>query len=850
MKISSNQIRLWLLALTAFSLTTAEVVADILSNKTPEQTNSKESLRDSTADPETDSVDLMRQLSVQEKVEQMGQNCPAISDLAIPAYNWWSEGTNGYQAPDAYFVQLPPARANDPGVTVFPQAIALAATWDPVLHQQVGEVTSTEARERYNWYTAAHQGDSVHDTGVTVWAPNINIFRDPRWGRGQETYGEDPYLTGTMATAYVEGLQGWYPEQPSFLKTVATLKHFAVHSGPEVGRRAMDTVISEHDLRETYLPAFEAGIRIGKAQSIMSSYNAIGVTGTAEDAKNNPVGGIPAPANSMLLTDILRKEWGFTGAVVSDVGAITAIWQDHHYENSPATASVAAIEAGNDLCGDGSIYNSILDPNSATGLVNGITVKRDIDPALLRLLTLRFRLGLFDPSSQWPSGVPTDPHDAIARTSPLDSERIKRDALALKAAEESLVLLKNDFAAAGAGEENSALPWQIKAGETIAVIGPTMDILPAILGDYSGFPIKPVTILQGITDYFTKSLKYQPFNVKVVSEPAVSLPDAPQPNGDEAGIQRAVNLVKTADHVVLVVGLTTHLEREESGMVYEGINNGDRTTLQLPLEEQKLLAAVKEACDGARKSLTVVLTSGGGLAIDATKADAIMQAWYCGSQGGTAVAEALAGDINPSGKLPITFYAADGDLPKFEDYAMAPHPALQPTATTPAFPESKGRTYRYFTGKPEYAFGYGLSYTTFKYYPDMSIENGSSAIMIPKDTRLKDDPKNYVNVSVNIANMGPRAGTEIVELYATPSFSCPSPSIEPKQKLVGFQRCMLETTEVKKVTIPVNLQELRRWDDATHKYKIDPGTYLIYARTSSDTPNEKSASCRLTLASE
>ena len=192
MKISPEGIGLWLLALTAFSLTKAEVSAGILSNKTPEQTNSQQSLPDSAADPKADSIDLMRQLSVPEKVEQMGQNCPAISDLAIPAYNWWSEGTNGYQAPDAYFVQLPPARANDPGVTVFPQAIALAATWDPVLHQEVGEVTSTEARERYNWYTAAHQGESVHDTGVTVWAPNINIFRDPRWGRGQETYGEDP----------------------------------------------------------------------------------------------------------------------------------------------------------------------------------------------------------------------------------------------------------------------------------------------------------------------------------------------------------------------------------------------------------------------------------------------------------------------------------------------------------------------------------------------------------------------------------------------------------------------------------------------------------------------------------
>ena len=353
-------------------------------------------------------------------------------------------------------------------MTVFPQAIGLAATWDPVLHQEVADVTATEARERFNWYSAANQGTSVHDTGVTVWAPNINIFRDPRWGRGQETYGEDPYLTGTMATAYVRGLQGFYPEQPYFLKTVATLKHFAVHSGPELGRQSADNIVSEHDFRETYLPAFEAGVRLGGVQSVMSSYNAIGITGTGDDAKYNPVGGIPAPANYLLLTDILRNEWGFTGAVVSDVGAITAIWQNHSYANSPATASVDAIEAGNDLCGDGTVYNSILDPSSPTGLVSGITV-HNIDPSFLRLMLLRFRLGLFEPSSKWPAGVPTNPHDAVARTNPNDPERVQRDALSRQAAEESLVLLKNQITNTKLPNENNPLPWQIKQGETIAV---------------------------------------------------------------------------------------------------------------------------------------------------------------------------------------------------------------------------------------------------------------------------------------------------------------------------------------------------------------------------------------------
>jgi beta-glucosidase len=258
--------------------------------------------------------------------------------------------------------------------------------------------------------------------------------------------------------------------------------------------------------------------------------------------------------------------------------------------------------------------------------------------------------------------------------------------------------------------------------------------------------------------------------------------------------------------------------------------------------------AVKAACDSALKPLTVVLTSGGGLAIDTTQADAIIQAWYCGPQGGTAIGEVLAGDVNPSGKLPITFYAADGDLPDFSDYAMAWHPALSATATTPAFAVSKGRTYRYFTGTPEYAFGYGLSYTAFKYNQEISIQNRSSTIPIPEDTRLSDDPENLVNMSITITNTGGRPGAEIVELYATPSSLCPSPSTEPKQKLVGFQRCLLQPNEVQSVIIPLNLQNLRRWDDVAHQYKIDLGTYTIYARSSSDTPDAQSASCQLTIA--
>jgi beta-glucosidase len=779
--------------------------------------------RDPTVPAEERAEDLISLLTIDEKVGQLGMTSPAIPRLGIPVYNWWNEGLHGN------------ARAGD--ATVFPQAIALAATWDPNLHYQVAEVVSTEAREKNNAYTAAHNGDSARYYGVTIWSPNINIFRDPRWGRGQETYGEDPFLTGRMATAYVQGLEGSNIEGtvPEFLKAVGTLKHFAVHSGPEPDRRKFDAVISEKDFRETYLTAFETGVRLGKAQSVMSAYSAIGVTGT-DDPSGNPIGGIPDPANPTLLTRILRDEWGFKGAVVSDVGAISAIYQDHQYiyegkVTTAVTASIAAIKAGTDLCSDNTnTYANILDPTSSNGLVAGISTE-DVDRALKRLLTLRFRLGLFDPPSDWPAAIPRE-------SAPSPTDREYRDQLALEASEKSLVLLKN--AADPQDPTHQALPWRVKKGEIIAVIGPTMDDINALEGNYYGTPINPINLLQGITNEF------QPLGLEIVSEHAVALPNS-SGAGDPAGIQRAVNLVKAADHVVLTLGIDPTLESEQSSLNVPGFFEGDRTTIQLPSAQQDLLKAVKTECAAEKKALTVIFTSGSALAFDAAQPDAVLQVWYYGAKGGTAVAKALAGEVNPGGRLPITFYASDADLPDFTDYAMAPHPPLAATSTTPAASASKGRTYRYFTGKPHYAFGYGLSYTTFRYSSPILINAGASSFATPKEQYLTDDPQNFIQVNVTVTNTGSVTGDEVVQLYAKPGSATPSLASEPKQKLIGFQRLSLAPGQTQTATIAVNLQNLRRWDDTSHRYKVDAGTYMIYARSSSDTPDQDSPSAPLTL---
>jgi beta-glucosidase len=678
--------------------------------------------------------DLIGRLTLDEKIGQMMMNSPAIPELGIPAYAWWNEALHGV--------------ARKGTATVFPQAIALAATWDPALHHRIADTISTEVWAKTNQLASRPSGKDSQFRGLTLWSPNINIFRDPRWGRGQETYGEDPFLTGRFAIAFVTGLQG---DDPHYLKTVATLKHFAVHSGPESLRHQFNAVVSERDLHETYLPAFEAGVRLGHAWSIMSAYNAID--------------GVPAPANKRLLTDILRDTWGFPGAVVGDVDTVSDITRGHRYTKDNAEGSAAALKAGNDLC-SGTTYKALAD-----SLKRGLVTQADIDAALRRLLLLRFKLGQFDPPDRVPfTKIPVSENDSPAH-----------EQLALQASRESLVLLKND----------GALPWDVKTIKTLAVIGPTAGDSQALVGNYNGTPARPVTLLKGLRD------KLEPLGVQVNYEPGVPLVAGFQVKGvPDDGLDRALAAAKAADHIVLTLGITPSLEGEEMRVNAPGFSGGDRTSILLPECQRDLIDKIA----ALGKSFVVVLTNGSALSFDVSKPNAILDAWYYGEQGGNAVAEALVGDYDPSGRLPITFYQSDADLPAFTDYSMA------------------NRTYRYFKGKPLYAFGPGLSYTTFAY-------DGASL------SAPQAGAGDTVRLHVTVRNSGSRAGDEVVEVYA---HAMNPPVAMPLEQLVGFQRVSFQPGEKKEIEIPVAVDSLRRWDETGNRYVVDPGAYELRVGPASD----------------
>jgi beta-glucosidase len=821
--------------------------------------------------------DLISRLSVEEKVSQLMMTSPAIERLGVPAYDWWNEGLHGV--------------ARNGVATVFPQAIALAATWNPALHGRIATVISTEFRAKNNAAVARTGGTTRRYEGLTVWSPNINIFRDPRWGRGQETYGEDPFLTSRFAVAFVRGLQG---DDPRYLKVVATLKHYAVHSGPEELRHRFDAVISERDLHETYLPAFEAGVREGGARSLMSAYNA--------------VDGVPAPANARLLTKILRGEWGFTGAVVGDVDTVSDIWKasSHHFAKDAAEASALAIKSGTDLC-SGDTFTALPD-----ALRRGLAAEADLDVALRRLFRLRFLLGQFDPAGRVPyAGIPASEIDSPAH-----------DELALEAARQSLVLLSND----------GTLPLDPRRIRTLAVIGPTADNLSTVVGNYAGTPARPRTLLAAL------QARLEPLGVRILFAPGSvlaagfrencqplppgalfadeartrpglagevfanpvlggspaarrtdrqvdlkwnsyePLPDIPmkdasvswsgwlvppvtggyalslrvsggarlfldgalvidswrggdrrtvsadvpleagraarvrieysQSNGDaEIGfgwripggtyaLDTALAAARQADCVVLALGLTPELEGEEMSLDVPGFHGGDRTSVLLPAAQ----AALLEEVSALGKPVVVVLTTGSAVSFDTRKANAALVAWYFGQRGGDAVAEALLGETNPGGRLPVTFYASDADLPPFTEYAMA------------------GRTYRYFPGKPLFAFGHGLSYTTFKY----EKAGLSAPIAGAGDT---------ISVRVTLRNTGTRAGDEVVQVYA---HAVHPPVPMPLQSLVGFQRVPLKAGERRTVEISLPVQRLRRWDDGGQRYVVDPGPYELRAGPASD----------------
>jgi beta-glucosidase len=652
--------------------------------------------------PAQRAADLVRRMTLPEKASQLVNGARAIPRLGIPAYNWWSEALHGVMVN---------------GTTEFPEPIGLGATFDAAGVHRMAHDIGIEARVVHE--ESLHAGASRIFHGLDFWAPNVNIFRDPRWGRGQETYGEDPFLTARMAVAYVTGMQG---PNPLYYLAISTPKHFDVHSGPEPTRHFADVDVSKHDMEDTYLPAFRAAIVEGHAGSVMCAYNAID--------------GEPACANRFLLQHTLRGAWQFQGYVVSDCDAVRDIFTGHHFRPTQPQASAISLERGMDNeCADFPGFS----PADRAGdrdyapfiaaVQQGYLSESAIDTALIRLFTARFRLGVLDPP-------PTAPYAHIPR-SELDSPAHRK--LALRLAEESMVLLKND----------GVLP--LRRVRRIAVVGPLADQTAVLLGNYTGTPTHTVSFLEGLKAEFPQA---QITDVPGTAFLAVH-PRHPTLPASESPDPAALAAARGADVVIAVIGITSHLEGEEMPVDLPGFLGGDRTNLAMPQPEENLVRAVAQA----GKPLIVVLLNGSALAVKWEKAhaDAILEAWYPGEEGGAAIAATLSGRNDPAGRLPVTFYSGIQQLPNFANYSMA------------------GRTYRYFTGKPLWPFGYGLSYTSFAYseltVPAAPIEAGSP-----------------LNASVRVTNTGKVAGDEVVQLY----LEFPDVPGAPLRALRAFRRVRLQ----------------------------------------------------------
>jgi len=571
--------------------------------------------------------DLVSKLTLEEKASLLGYNSKAIPRLGIPAYNWWNEGLHGV------------ARAGE--ATIFPQAIGMAATFNSDLITQVSTVISTEARAKYN--LAIQKDRHLQYMGLTFWTPNINIFRDPRWGRGQETYGEDPFLTATIGSAFVKGLQG---DDPHYLKTSATAKHFAVHSGPEATRDFFDAKVDEKDFRETYLYAFHTLVNNG-VESVMSAYNRIN--------------GVPNSINKMLLTDILRKEWGFKGHVVTDCGALDDVYSTHKTLPNAVEVAAAAIKAGIDLdC------SSILQNDVIKAIDQKLVTEQEVDQRLTELLRTEFKLGFFDD----PQKIPYHNYgaDSVHNASHI--------ALARKVAQQSMVLLKNN---------NKVLPLNKADYPSIMVVGPNAAAFDPMVGNYHGVSSKVVNFVEGITGSVDPA-------TRIEYDLGSDYTDTTHFGGTWAAGNCSVT--------VAVIGLSPVLEGE-AGDAFLSKSGGDKKDLSLPASEIAFMKALRHS---VKTPIIAVVTAGSDVDISAIEsyADAIVFGWYPGEQGGNAFADLLFGKISPSGHLPLTFYKSIKDVPDYSDYSM------------------KGRTYRYFNGPVQYPFGFGLSYTSFEYQTEQS----------------------------------------------------------------------------------------------------------------------------------
>ena len=808
--------------------------------------------------------DLVSRLTLDEKVSQMLYNAAAIPRLGIPEYNWWNEALHGV------------ARAGR--ATVFPQSIGLAATWDTDLMFRIATVISDEARAKYN--DNLRNGRRGLYEGLTFWSPNINIFRDPRWGRGMETYGEDPYLTGRLGVQFVKGMQG---NDPKYLKTISTPKHFAVHSGPEPDRHVFDAVVDERDLRETYLPAFRATVLEANAQSVMCAYNRFR--------------GQPCCGSSELLQQVLRDEWGFSGYVVSDCWALTDFYMTHKVDKTAPQAAARALIAGTDLnCGV--TYDSL-----GAAVRDRLVSEQLVDTAVKRLFRARLRLGMFDP----PGLVPY----AKVPISAIDSPSHRK--LAIEAARKSIVLLKND---------GGLLPLREDI-HTITVIGPNADDVDLLLGNYNGLPGDPVTPLAGVINKAGQRIKVlyargcdvadsipsfevipsgafsseshgkktiglkaeyfndnafggRPFVTKIDSSVDFTWWEDPPVRGMradsfsvrwtgflnppvsgryalgarafggarlwlddslvfdasdrhsvmtqwkfvdlEAGKPRMIRLefwdrradalaqlvwakpnphlreealtaARSADVVVMMMGLSPRLEGEEMQVDVPGFKGGDRIDLGLPSVQEELIKAVA----AVGKPVVLVLLSGSAVSVnwEAEHIPAILETWYPGQAAGTALADVLFGDYNPAGRLPVTFYKSASQLPPFTSYNM------------------EGKTYRYFRGEPLFPFGHGLSYTTFAY----------SNLRVPQTVRAGDN----ATIAVEVRNTGNREGEEVVQLYVTEvGASAPVPI----RSLQGFRRVQLGAGEKTTVAFTLTPRQMSIINSEAKRVQ-EPGTIEV-----------------------
>ena len=812
-------------------------------------------------------VDLCSRLTLEEKAQLMLDESPAIPRLGIKKFFWWSEALHG--------------AANMGNVTVFPEPVAMASSFNPLLLYKVFDAASTEFRAQYN-HRMLNGGEDEKFHSLSVWTPNVNIFRDPRWGRGQETYGEDPYLTSVMGTQVVRGLQG--PEDAKYRKLWACAKHYAVHSGPEYTRHTANlTDVSPRDLWETYMPAFKTLVQDAKVREVMCAYQRL------DDD--------PCCGSQRLLQQILRDEWGFQYLVVSDCGAVSDFYESHKSSSSPVTASAKATVAGTDVeCGYGYAYRSI--PEAVR---RGLITEAEVDKHVVRLLEGRFDLGEMDDPSlvEW-SKIPY---------SAMDSKEHRQ--IALDMARQTIVLLQN---------KNNVLPLQ-KNKEKIAVIGPNADNEPMMWGNYNGTPNHTITILDGIkakqkkvfytkgcdltydkvmesllasqcsiggkkgmkgtfwnnrrmegkpvtTQYYTQPLAVTTFGMHNFA-PGVQLEDfsckyetvfTPEAAGEyvvnvdgcgefelyidgerkfrhriwrttpnRVAIQAekgksysievrfvhvhtynanlAINIakehpidysaivsqLKDINKVIFVGGISSALEGEEMPVEIDGFKGGDRTHIELPRVQRALLRALKEA----GKTVIFVNCSGSAIALmpETETCDAIVQAWYPGQEGGTAVADVLFGDYNPAGKLPVTFYKSSDQLPDYEDYSM------------------KGRTYRYFDDAL-FPFGYGLSYTSF------AIGNGQLTI----------DNAGNGTLTVDVTNTGNRDGEEVVQLYIRDL----QDKDGPLKSLRAFERVSVKAGQTAKVVLRLTPKSFEFWDSATNTMRVKPGKYELLYGNSSD----------------